>query len=298
MLIFEGSAVAILTPFNKRTNEIDWKAFEGLLDFHLENETDALVITGTTGESSTLSDGEQIELIKFAVDHVAGRLPIIAGTGINDTAHAIMLSQQAEQVGADALLIVTPYYNRTSTRGMLIHFKTIADSVNIPIILYHVPGRTAATLTVEQVVELSAHPNIVAIKDATGDLDYTKALREHLPADFAIYSGNDDINLEILKLGGDGFISVTANVLPRELHAQYQLFADGKIEEAEALTEKLADINEALFVESNPIPVKYLAHTLGHLDNSYRLPLVEPSDHTKLLLAQFDHLVASYRKTN
>lgn len=296
MLIYEGSAVAIVTPFDERTNEIDWQAFEGLLDFHLENETDALVITGTTGESSTLTDPEQIALIKFAVDHVAGRVPVIAGTGINDTAHAVMLSKEAELVGADALLIVTPYYNKTSTRGMLIHFKTIADSVNIPIILYHVPGRTAATLTVEQVVELATHPNIVAIKDATGDLEYTKALREQLPADFAIYSGNDDINLEILKLGGNGFISVTANVLPRELHAQYQLFADGKIEEAEALTEKLAGINEALFVESNPIPVKYLAHTLGHLQNSYRLPLVEPTDETKQLLASYDELVANYRK--
>lgn len=296
MLIYEGSAVAILTPFDERTNEIDWLAFEGLLDFHLANETDALVITGTTGESSTLSDDEQIELIKFAVDHVAGRLPIIAGTGINDTAHAIKLSQQAEMVGADALLIVTPYYNRTSPRGMLIHFKTIADSVNIPIILYHVPGRTAATLTVEQVVELSAHPNIVAIKDATGDLEYTKALRDQLPAEFAIYSGNDDINLDILKLGGDGFISVTANVLPRELHAQYQLFAEGKIEEAEALTEKLAGINQALFIESNPIPVKYVAHTLGHLQNSYRLPLVEPSDETKAELTKYDDLLATYHK--
>lgn len=296
MLIYEGSAVAILTPFDEKTNAIDWEAFEELLDFHLENETDALVITGTTGESSTLSDGEQIELIHFAVEHVAGRLPIIAGTGINDTAHAIMLSQQAEKVGADALLIVTPYYNKTSERGMLIHFKTIADSVNIPIILYHVPGRTAATLTVEQVVELSAHPNIVAIKDATGDLEYTKALREQLPAEFAIYSGNDDINLEMLKLGADGFISVTANVLPREVHAQYQLFAEGKVEEAEALTVKLAGINQALFVESNPIPVKYLAHTLGHLQNSYRLPLVEPSDETKSILSQYEELVASYRK--
>lgn len=296
MLIYEGSAVALVTPFDERTNAIDWPAFEGLLDFHLENETDALVITGTTGESSTLSDGEQIELIKFAVDHVAGRLPIIAGTGINDTAHAIMLSQQAEMVGADALLIVTPYYNKTSPRGMLIHYKTIADSVGIPIILYHVPGRTAATLTVEQVVELSTHPNIVAIKDATGDLEYTKALREHLPADFAIYSGNDDLNLEILKLGGDGFISVTANILPRELHAQYQLYADSKLEEAEALTEKLAGINEALFIESNPIPVKYVSHTLGHIQNSYRLPLVEPSDETKEILAKYDDLVADYRK--
>lgn len=296
MLIYEGSAVAILTPFDERTNEIDWPAFEGLLDFHLENETDALVITGTTGESSTLSDDEQIELIKFAVDHVAGRLPIIAGTGINDTAHAIKLSQQAEMVGADALLIVTPYYNKTSPRGMTIHFRTIADSVNIPIILYHVPGRTGASFTVEQVVELSAHPNIVAIKDATGDLEYTKALRDQLPAEFAIYSGNDDINLEILKLGGDGFISVTANVLPRELHAQYQLFAEGKIEEAEALTEKLAGINQALFIESNPIPVKYVAHTLGLLQNSYRLPLVEPSDETKAELTKYDDLLANYRK--
>ncbi|MRI85402.1 4-hydroxy-tetrahydrodipicolinate synthase [Fundicoccus ignavus] len=296
MHIYEGSAVALVTPFDERTNEIDWTAFEELLDFHLDNLTDALVITGTTGESSTLTDGEQIELIKFAVDYVDGRVPIIAGTGINDTAHSIKLSQQAEMVGADALLIVTPYYNKTSTRGMLIHFKTIADSVNIPIILYHVPGRTGAVLTVDQVVELANHPNIVAIKDATGDLEYTRELRERLPEEFAIYSGNDDINLEMLKLGVNGFISVTANVLPRELHQQYELFANGQLDEAEALTERLAGINEALFLETNPIPVKYLVHEMGYIQNSYRLPLIEPSEEVKTELAQYDTLVSDYKK--
>ncbi|MGO3212868.1 MAG: 4-hydroxy-tetrahydrodipicolinate synthase, partial [Ruoffia tabacinasalis] len=189
MSVYEGSAVALITPFIENTKEIDWRAFESLLDFQLENSTDALVITGTTGESSTLSDEEQIELIKFAVKHVEGKLPIIAGTGINDTRHAIKLSQQAEHVGADALLIVTPYYNKASYNGMLAHFRAIADSVNIPIILYDVPSRTGTSLTPEQVSILAEHPNIVALKDAVGNLDYTRAVLDIVPDDFAVYSG-------------------------------------------------------------------------------------------------------------
>lgn len=295
MYIYEGSGVAILTPFDENTKAIDWTAFEALLDFHLENHTDALIITGTTGESSTLTDEEQIDMIKFAVDHVDGRVPVIAGTGINDTAHSIKLSQQAEAVGADALLIVTPYYNKTSPQGMLIHFKTIADAVNIPIILYHVPGRTGAELTVEQVVELAQHPNIVALKDATGDLEYTRRVREALPEEFAIYSGNDDITLDILKLGGQGTISVTANILPQEIHDLCRYYREGKIEEAEALNEKLAQINQDLFIEVNPIPVKYIAYRLGLMANSYRLPLIEPSDVTKAILDNYNDLVAAYQ---
>ena len=295
MYIYEGSGVAILTPFVEETKAIDWPAFEALLDFHLENHTDALIITGTTGESSTLTDEEQIELIKFSVEHVNGRVPVIAGTGINDTAHAIKLSQQAEAVGADALLIVTPYYNKTSPKGMLAHFTAIADAVKTPIILYHVPGRTGAELTVEQVAELAQHPNIVALKDAAGDLDYTRRIREALPDEFAIYSGNDDITLDILKLGGQGTISVTANILPQEIHDLCRYYREGKLEEADALNEKLAQINQDLFIESNPIPVKYIAYRLGLMANSYRLPLIDPSDENKMILDKHDDLVAAYQ---
>lgn len=294
MSIYEGSAVALVTPFIENTKEIDWRAFESLLDFHLENSTDALVITGTTGESSTLSDEEQIELIKFAVKHVEEKLPIIAGTGINDTRHAIKLSQQAEHVGADALLIVTPYYNKASYNGMLAHFRAIADSVNIPIILYDVPSRTGTSLTPEQVGILAEHPNIVALKDAVGNLDYTRAVLDNVPDDFAVYSGNDDLNYDIIALGGKGAISVTANILPKEVHELCRLALDGHTEEAQQLNYKLEDINRDLFDEVNPIPVKYLVHKMNRCALSYRLPMVPPSEESAELLDTYLGLIEKY----
>lgn len=294
MGIYEGSAVALVTPFIENTKEIDWRAFENLLDFHLENNTDALVITGTTGESSTLSDEEQIELIKFAVKHAEEKLPIIAGTGINDTRHAIKLSQQAEHVGADALLIVTPYYNKASYNGMLAHFRAIADSVNIPIILYDVPSRTGTSLTPEQVGILAEHPNIVALKDAVGNLDYTRAVLDNVPDDFAVYSGNDDLNYDIIALGGKGAISVTANILPKEVHDLCRLALDGHTEEAQQLNYKLEDINRDLFDEVNPIPVKYLVHKMNRCALSYRLPMVPPSEESAELLDTYLGLIEKY----
>lgn len=294
MSIYEGSAVALVTPFIENTKEIDWRAFESLLDFHLENNTDALVITGTTGESSTLSDEEQIELIKFAVKHAEEKLPIIAGTGINDTRHAIKLSQQAEHVGADALLIVTPYYNKASYNGMLAHFRAIADSVNIPIILYDVPSRTGTSLTPEQVGILAEHPNIVALKDAVGNLDYTRAVLDNVPDDFAVYSGNDDLNYDIIALGGKGAISVTANILPKEVHDLCRLALDGHTEEAQQLNYKLEDINRDLFDEVNPIPVKYLVHKMNRCALSYRLPMVPPSEESAELLDTYLGLIEKY----
>ena len=294
MSIYEGSAVALVTPFIENTKEIDWRAFESLLDFHLENNTDALVITGTTGESSTLSDEEQIELIKFAVKHAEEKLPIIAGTGINDTRHAIKLSQQAEHVGADALLIVTTYYNKASYNGMLAHFRAIADSVNIPIILYDVPSRTGTSLTPEQVGILAEHPNIVALKDAVGNLDYTRAGLDNVPDDFAVYSGNDDLNYDIIALGGKGAISVTANILPKEVHDLCRLALDGHTEEAQQLNYKLEDINRDLFDEVNPIPVKYLVHKMNRCALSYRLPMVPPSEESAELLDTYLGLIEKY----
>ena len=294
MSIYEGSAVALVTPFIENTKEIDWRAFESLLDFHLENNTDALVITGTTGESSTLSDEEQIELIKFAVKHVEEKLPIIAGTGINDTRHAIKLSQQAEHVGADALLIVTPYYNKASYNGMLAHFRAIADSVNIPIILYDVPSRTGTSFTPEQVGILAEHPNIVALKDAVGNLDYTRAVLDIVPDDFAVYSGNDDLNYDIIALGGKGAISVTANILPKEVRDLCRLALDGHTEEAQQLNYKLEDINRDLFDEVNPIPVKYLVHKMNRCALSYRLPMVPPSEESAELLDTYLGLIEKY----
>lgn len=293
-MIFTGSAVAIITPFLEGSFEIDWEAFDKLLEFHLSNDTDALVITGTTGEASTLSDDEQIELIKFAVDKVAGRKAVIAGTGINDTRHSIYLSQEAEKAGADALLVVTPYYNKTSYNGMLAHFTAIADSVDLPIILYHVPSRTGASLSPEQVGILSQHKNIVALKDAAGDLDYTKAVIDKVADDFAIYSGNDDLTNAIMQLGGHGTISVTANILPNEIHQLCQFNLDGQTEEANQLNESLDPINSDLFIEVNPIPVKYLAHKMELCQLAYRLPLVPPAEETVAVLDTYIPILEKY----
>lgn len=296
MEIFKGSAVALITPFDE-TGAIDWPAFDALLTFHLENQTDALVITGTTGEVSTLTDEEQINLIKRAVEVVEGKIPIIAGTGINDTRHTIELSTKAEAAGADALLLVTPYYNKANHQGMLLHFTKIADAVSIPIILYHVPGRTGAVLSVEQVVELAQHPNIVAIKDATGDLAYTKALAEQVDLDqFAIYSGNDDLIYDILALGGKGVISVLANVLPQETHQICQNYFEGDTETSRKLQNDYARLIDSLFVEVNPIPVKYMMHLMGYNQNAYRLPLWEPSEQVKKELESLLPVVKHYQK--
>ena len=296
MEIFKGSAVALITPFDE-TGAIDWPAFDALLTFHLENQTDALVITGTTGEVSTLTDEEQINLIKRAVEVVEGKIPIIAGTGINDTRHTIELSTKAQAAGADALLLVTPYYNKANHQGMLLHFTKIADAVSIPIILYHVPGRTGATLTVEQVVELAQHPNIVAIKDATGDLSYTKALANQVDLEqFAIYSGNDDLIYDILDLGGKGVISVLANVLPQETHQICQSYFEGDTETSHKLQNDYARLIDSLFVEVNPIPVKYMMHLMGYNQNTYRLPLWEPSEQVKTELESLLPVVKHYQK--
>lgn len=294
MSIFEGSGVAIVTPFIENTQEIDWLAFESLLDFHLDNSTDAIIVTGTTGESPTLSDEEQIQLIRFAVKHIDGRLPVIAGTGINDTRHAIKLSQQAEEAGVDGLLIVTPYYNKASYDGMLAHFNAIADAVSTPIILYHVPGRTSASLTPEQVAKLAQHPNIVGLKDAVGNLDYTRSVLDLVNDDFAIYSGNDDINYDIIQMGGKGAISVTANILPREVHDLCHLTLAGQLEEARQLNYQLDDINRDLFIEVNPIPVKYLVHRMNYCALAYRLPMLPPSEETQALLDKYLNLVKDY----
>lgn len=296
MELFTGSAVALITPFLE-SGEIDWPAFNNLIDFHLNNQTDALVITGTTGEVSTLTDEEQIELISVAVDRVAGRRPVIAGTGINDTRHSIFLSQAAEKAGADALLCVTPYYNKGNDEGLIRHFWSIADSVNIPVILYDVPGRTGVGLSVDQVVRLAKHPNIVAIKDARGDMDHTKQLAAALDlSQFAIYSGNDDLIYDVLEAGGKGVISVLANVAPKETHDLCQAFLSGDHQVAREIQDTYADLIDALFVEVNPIPVKYLSHLLGYNANAYRLPLWEPSAAVKELLETFVSVLSHYVK--
>lgn len=295
MYIYEGSGVAMITPFIEETGEIDWKAFDNLIEFHITNNTDAIIVTGTTGESATMADDEHIQVVARAVRQVDGRVPVIAGTGINDTAHTIRLSQFSENVGADALLIVTPYYNKTTPAGMMAHYGAVAESVELPIILYHVPGRTAVDFPVDQVVELAKrHNNIVAMKDATGDMEWSRELFEKRPEGFAVYSGNDDLTLELLRLGGQGSISVNANVMPQEAHDLCRLHREGDDAGAQAVHDKILSYTQNMFIEVNPVPVKYIAHTLGLCDNAYRLPLIEPSQETKDTLDADFHLVEKY----
>ncbi|HHX67789.1 MAG: 4-hydroxy-tetrahydrodipicolinate synthase [Miniphocaeibacter sp.] len=284
-MIFKGSGVAIVTPF-KDNGEIDFEKLEELLEFHVENGTDAIIITGTTGEASTMTDEEHLETIKFAVDVINKRIPVIAGTGSNDTRHGINLSVEAEKRGADALLQVTPYYNKTSQKGLEEHFLAIANAVNIPIILYDVPGRTAMTISPETIERLSKHKNIVGLKDATGNLSYTVEVMRRCGENFAVYSGNDDVVVPLLSVGGVGVISVSANIIPKETSQMVHLYLEGKTKEAADLQIKYKKFIDSLFAEANPIPVKAAMNILGFDVGGLRLPLYEASDATKELLVE------------
>lgn len=251
--IFTGSAVAIVTPFTE--TGVDFDKLEELIEFHIANQTDCIVICGTTGESSTVPDEEHKSVIKFTAEKVNKRIPVIAGTGSNDTAHAIELSKYAESVGADGLLIVTPYYNKTTQKGLYLHTKAIADSVNIPIVLYNIPGRTGGlSFSLDTLKELAKIPNINAIKEATGNLSFVANIAAE--TDLNIYSGNDDIIVPVMSLGGKGVISVVANILPKETHDICKLYETGETEKSKELFLSLIKLINTLFIEVNPIPVK------------------------------------------
>ncbi|WP_110956152.1 4-hydroxy-tetrahydrodipicolinate synthase [Anaerosinus massiliensis] len=275
-IIFKGAGVAIVTPFDE--NGINFEELGRLIDFNIENGTDAIVITGTTGESSTMSDQEHKEAIKFTVEYVNKRVPVIAGTGSNDTKYAIQLSEYAESVGSDALLLVTPYYNKCSQNGLIAHFTAIADSVNIPIILYNVPPRTGVNISVETFVELAKHPNIAAVKEASGDLSAIAKIRHACGDNLAIYSGNDDQIVPILSLGGLGVISVLSNIMPKETHDICELYFNGKVKESSELQIKLLDLICNLFIDVNPIPVKIALREMGYKVGELRLPLTDMED--------------------
>lgn len=285
MSIFRGSAVAIVTPFFEGGG-VDYETFARLIDFHLENHTDALVVAGTTGEASTMTDEEQADLVRFAVERVNKRVPVIAGAGSNDTRHGINLSIMCQEAGADALLQVTPYYNKTSQRGLIKHFEAIANAVDIPIILYNVPGRTGMTIAPETVLELSKLPNVIGLKDATGDLGYTCKVRSLVGNDFDIYSGNDDVVVPLLSLGGSGVISVWANVCPQAVHDMCEAFFNGDTARAAEIQVRHKAFIDALFMEPNPIPVKEAMNMVGLNTGEIRLPLYEASDATKARLRE------------
>ena len=267
-----GSMVALVTPMDAQGG-LDWDGLSKLVDFHLQEGTNAIVAVGTTGESATLDVGEHVEVIRRVVDQVAGRIPVIAGTGGNSTRESVELTRAAKDVGADACLLVTPYYNKPTQEGLYLHFRHIAESVAIPQILYNVPGRTVADLAHDTVVRLAQIPNIVGIKDATGDVPRGKALIEALNGKMAVYSGDDETAWELMLLGADGNISVTANIAPKAMSEVCAVAIAKDEQQAKTLNNKIANLHNILFCESNPIPVKWALHEMGSIGTGVRLPL-------------------------
>ena len=281
-VLFKGVGTAIATPFG--SNGVNLSAFKKLLDFQLSNSVDSIVVCGTTGEAATMSDDEKSSVISCAVDFVADRVPVIAGCGSNDTNKAISNAKLAESLGVDGLLIVTPYYNKCTQSGLISHYSKIAESVSIPIILYNVPSRTGVNIEPETCLELSKIPNIVAIKEASGNISQVAKIAALCKDNLFIYSGNDDQVLPILSLGGIGVISVLSNIKPLETHNMVASFFDGNLADSKNLQLDLLPLISALFCEVNPIPVKYALNVLGFDFGLPRLPLCELSSKNKVLL--------------
>lgn len=279
-----GSLVALVTPM-REDGAIDFSALDRLLDFHIRNGTHGVVATGTTGEASTLDVDEHIAVVAHIVRYAAGRIPVIAGTGANATAEAIALTQAAATAGADAALVVTPYYNRPTQEGLFQHFTAIAKAVSLPIILYNVPSRTACDLLPETVARLALVPGIIGIKEATGDIDRAAAIRRLCPAEFLLYGGDDATGVALGLMGAVGVISVTANVAPKTMSAVWEAIFAGDAELAHRLDDTLSGLHRALFVESNPIPVKWALQAMGLIGPKLRLPLT-PLSSTKVAAVQ------------
>ena len=270
--MIQGSLVALVTPMLE-DGSVDIKSLAQLVEFHIENGTDGIVAVGTTGESATLDEHEHCDVIRQVVEMVAGRIPVIAGTGSNSTREAITLTRCAKEAGADACLLVTPYYNKPTQEGLYLHYKAVAEAVDIPQILYNVPGRTAVDMHDQTVVRLSAIANIVGVKDATGDIQRTKNVLQQCGKDFAIYSGDDATGMECMLVGGHGVISVTANVAPRAMHEMCVAAMAGDRDKAAPINDRLMGLHSKLFVEANPIPVKWALHEMGLIPDGTRLPL-------------------------
>ncbi len=283
--IFTGAGVAIVTPMNPDLS-INWELLGTLIDDQIAHGTDAIVIAGTTGEASTMTDEEHVQSIRFAVERTAGRVPVVAGAGSNHTDYALWLSREAKQAGADALLHVTPYYNKTSQAGLVRHFMTLADATDLPVILYNVPSRTGVNIQPKTYQELCKHPNITATKEASGNLSQIAMIRSLCGDELDIYSGNDDQIVPILSLGGKGVISVLSNDAPRQTHDKCQLYFDGKVRESADLQIKLLPLINALFCDVNPIPVKEAVCMMGWDAGMCRLPLVELDPEHKELLSR------------
>lgn len=289
--VFTGAGVAIVTPMNA-DGSINYDEFGRVIDFQINNGTDAIIVCGTTGESATMTDEEHVECIRYCIERVNKRVPVIAGTGSNDTKYAVDLSVEAEKLGADALLVVTPYYNKTSQRGLIAHFTAIADSVNIPIILYNVPSRTGVNIALDTYDVLANHKNIAAVKEASGNISAIAKIIEKCGDRLDVYSGNDDQIVPIMALGGKGVISVLSNVCPKETHDIAQLCLDNNVAEAAKLQIKYLDLCNSLFIDVNPIPVKEAMNLIGFKAGECRLPLL------KMEQGKIDALTASMKRSD
>lgn len=276
MVLFKGSGVAIVTPFTE--DGVDFKSLGELLDWHVEQGTDAVIICGTTGEAPTMSDEEKKAAYKFTVEKVAGRIPVIAGTGSNDTRHSIELSKYAESVGCDGVLCVTPYYNKTTQKGLIVHYTAIADSIGIPVIIYNVPGRTGLNITPDTLRVLAQHENIAGIKEASGNISQVVEIGRFCGDNFSMYSGNDDQVVPLLSVGGIGVISVVANIAPKIMHDMVSCYLEGDVKKACELQLKVKPLNDALFCEVNPIPIKTAMNLLGLNAGKLRLPLTDMTE--------------------
>ncbi len=274
-IVFTGSGVAIVTPFTK--HGVDFDKLGELIEYHITHKTDCIVICGTTGEASTMPDPEHKAAVEYTVKKVAGRVPVVAGAGSNDTPHAIELCQFCEQAGVDGLLVVTPYYNKASQKGLYLHYKAIAESVNVPIILYNVPGRTKLSFSIDTLKKLAEIDNIVGIKEASGDISYLAHVAASVP-ELSIYSGNDDMIVPAMSLGGIGVISVAANIIPEEVHDLCASYLAGDVKKAMDLQLGMIDLCDKLFIEVNPIPVKNAMNMLGMNVGNLRMPLCDLED--------------------
>ena len=287
---FLGSSVALITPMFD-DGEVDYASLENLIDFHIDAGTSSIVSVGTTGESATVGVHEHLHVIEHTIEYAAKRIPVIAGTGANSTSEAIELTQEAKNLGADACLLVTPYYNKPTQEGLYQHFKLIAETVDIDQLLYNVPGRTAVDMSVDTTVRLAEIENIIGIKDATGDLSVIKQLVERCPEDFLLLTGDDATALDFILCGGHGGISVTANIVPKELQKVYLSAISGQSDLAKELNNKLESLHEHLFLEANPIPVKWALHKMGKCHKGIRLPLLVLSkEYQSVILTDLEKL--------
>ncbi len=272
-MLFKGSGVALVTPFKE--GKVNFDKLGELVEYHIQEKTDALIVCGTTGEASTMSEEEQLQTIQYVVEKTNKRIPVIAGTGSNNTSHAIELSKKAEEIGVDGLLVITPYYNKSTQKGLIAHFTAIANAVNTPIIVYNVPGRTGVNIAADTLKELAKINNIIGVKEASGNISFVAEIARVCPRDFAIYSGNDDMILPLLSLGGSGVISVVANICPKDTHDLVKKYFEGDIKGSRKLQLDMKALIDALFIEVNPIPIKTAMNLLGFEMGDLRLPLIE-----------------------